>query len=667
MRVPLQILSLIALLLTVHANAQERFMVDTLHASYKVEHRSVIRSIGKLESTSGIIHGVVSPMGEGDPVRWSQGLPGVTTGADGSSAIYVRGGNVGNNLFSVDGVPVYGYSHILGMTTAIPSFVIQSASLSKGGFEGRYGNFTASHLNVITREPEVGRTHAEGTINTFLAGASMESPIRRDMSIIASARFSPLGLEYKALKNLLPEHLASIQDIRTSVGDLYSKFRWTIDSCSSLTASVILSLDRYGFSTRDDSMDAIGWDNQIAIVKYHRNSGRTEMEAQAYINRCGSMQRQEKMYHGTENRLSLLSSMLESALSADLSTGLSSGWKLDYGVKARYGMFALGPASNHFEKKTVLASTYAQASFDIHDRFLMNAVLRENCYYNFSDGMNNFSPDASISLRWNIVGALALEGYADYIHQYYHTLEGLPLGWSSDVIVPSGRTAESEVAYQGNLGFNLSLDRHFVLLGGYYKRMDNLVFYKYAQTLFSDAIAGWEHNIDLGSGNSFGTEFLYEYTGRDVYFRTAYTLSKTNREGFKTIYDGGRFHARFDRRHLLNMQSRWKGFNVALTLQSGHWENAAPLKYQIHIPGIDTEAEYYEGANNYHMPTVFRADVGYEMHFRTGKASHDVSIGVCNLTNHFNPFMLYFDASTETWKELALLPILPNFSWRVGF
>lgn len=38
-------------------------------------------------------------------------------------------------------------------------------------------------------------------------------------------------------------------------------------------------------------------------------------------------------------------------------------------------------------------------------------------------------------------------------------------------------------------------------------------------------------------------EFLYEYAGRDLYFRTAYTLSKTDREGFATVCDGGKSQA----------------------------------------------------------------------------------------------------------------------------
>lgn len=667
MKITPRLFSLLPLFLSGLTLAQETTWTDTLRAAVKTDTRSVMRTINKMESGADVLRGVVSPMGEGDPVRWSQGLPGVSTGADGSSAMYVHGGNMGNNLFSLDGVPVYSYSHILGLTTTIPSTVIESASLSKGGFEGRYGNYTAAHLNIVTRDPATDKVHAEGTLNNFLAGASAEAPLGHDMSFIASARISPIGLEYKAFSQLLPARLAAFQDIRAGVGDVYGKFNWTIDRRSSLSASTLLSLDQYGFTTGEGSRDALGWNNEIAILQYHRILDRTDMDAQAYVNRYGSMQRQEKNYHGADNILSLNSRMLEAALSADFSPQQYSVWKLDYGFKTRYSRFAMGPAGAHTGKGVMLVSCYAQATRDIPEKLHLQAVMRGNYYWNLSDGMMNLRPDASLSFKWNLSRSLALEGSADYVHQFYHTLEGLPLGWSSDVIVPSGRTAPPEYALQGNLGFSLVLGRHTASLGGYYKRMGNLVYYKYAQSLFTDAFAGWERSVDIGFGNSFGGEFLYEYLGRDLYFRTAYTLSKTDRVGFATICDGGKFHARFDRRHILNMQGRWKGFSLAMTLQSGHWENGAPLTYHIYLPGLESEAEYYEGVNNFHMPTVFRLDVGYERTFHTKRAKHTVNLGVCNVTNHFNPFMLYYDAQSEGWKMLALLPVMPNFSWRVTF
>ena len=89
--------------------AQDVELRDTLRAAIKVDTRKVARTIGGLSTDMKGIRSVASPLGEGDPIKWVQGLPGITTGAVGSSAFYVRGGNMGNNLFSIDGVPVYGY------------------------------------------------------------------------------------------------------------------------------------------------------------------------------------------------------------------------------------------------------------------------------------------------------------------------------------------------------------------------------------------------------------------------------------------------------------------------------------------------------------------------------------------------------------------------------
>ena len=35
--------------------------------------------------------------------------------------------------------------------------------------------------------------------------------------------------------------------------------------------------------------------------------------------------------------------------------------------------------------------------------------------------------------------------------------------------------------------------------------------------------------------------------------------------------------------------------------------------------------------------------------------------------NHFNPFTIYYDSDTKEWKELALLPVLPTFCYRIFF
>ena len=53
-------------------------------------------------------------MGEADVIKTIQLMPGVQSGTEGTSGIYVRGGGPDQNLFLLDGVPIYNANHLFG-------------------------------------------------------------------------------------------------------------------------------------------------------------------------------------------------------------------------------------------------------------------------------------------------------------------------------------------------------------------------------------------------------------------------------------------------------------------------------------------------------------------------------------------------------------------------
>ncbi len=48
-------------------------------------------------------------------------------------------------------------------------------------------------------------------------------------------------------------------------------------------------------------------------------------------------------------------------------------------------------------------------------------------------------------------------------------------------------------------------------------------------------------------------------------------------------------------------------------------------------------------------------------------AKHEIGLGVYNLLNRHNPFMLRYNPDTHAWNLISLLPILPSISWHVRF
>ena len=661
------IILLLASLTCVTALAQEAAWRDTLKAAVKTDTRRTEASLGRLQTGLEGIRGVVSPLGEGDPTRWAQSLPGVATGADGTTSMYVRGGGTGNNLFTMDGVPVYGYSHILGLTTIVPSGAIESAELGKGGFDGAESNFTAAHLRLISKTPEPTQRFSF-SVNNFLAGLEAEGPIGNKLSYFVSARISPLTYEYKAVHSFLPELLSGFDNFAADVGDVYGKICLQTGVRSGIDLSVLGSLDRYRFETPGVSRQSMGWHNLLGQLRFYRNGDKTKIEVRASANDYGNSQQEDKVYRFIWNQMSLTSRLREYTIAGSMRHQLGQNFALSEGLDARYAIFAPGQVGKDTPAtELVLAGAWLQADYSIKDKLSVKAAVRGHYYDNMKAEEKRYDPEASLLTKVNITKWLTLEISGDRLVQYYHTLEGLPVGWSLDMIVPSGATVAPETALQANAGLNAKAGGHTVSAGGFYKEMDKLVYYKYAQSLFSGAMADWENHVDIGKGTAYGAEFLYEYIGGDFYARMAYTLSKATRHDFAETNEGRPFHARFDRRHVLNAMASWRGFSAAFILQSGHWENGAAETYPMHIPGGIWEADYFAGVNNYHMPTVIRLDLGWQKEFKTGKLEHTVNLGVCNVTNHFNPFMLYFDPATESWKEIALLPIMPNFSWRVEF
>ena len=72
---------------------------------------AVVMSVEKLKT-------VPVMFGEADLIKALQLMPGVQSGSEGNSGMYVRGGGPDENLFLLDGVPLYNVSHMGGFFSA---------------------------------------------------------------------------------------------------------------------------------------------------------------------------------------------------------------------------------------------------------------------------------------------------------------------------------------------------------------------------------------------------------------------------------------------------------------------------------------------------------------------------------------------------------------------
>ncbi len=637
--------------------------------------------------------------GGADAIKFFQMLPGVSTGAEGSSAIYVRGGNLGNNLITLDGVTIYGSSHLLGFSSVYSPDIVSNVLFQIGGFTSDEGNLTSSHIRVSSLDGNMDKYHAGVSVSNFLIGADVSTPIIRDrLSFIASVRASPIGPELNAVKGL-SHAMDSIGNIKATVYDVFGKLKWRISKRQNASWSVFNSLDSYGYRYGVTSDDRMRWSNLIMNVSHDFEiNAHSRVHSSVSYNLFSSYQGMHKILDKNTNNIATRNPLREWAVQSTYSNTAADGIDFRGGLKARRGKFAPGTSTAYTGgltdpsmfgnikdvTETWLVTTHAQAEFSRPGKYQLRAAGRLNYYSSRRtatdhDNGEYLTPEVGFLARVNIVRSFGLEATADWTTQYYHTLEGIPLGWSLDMIVPTDASCKPEGATQYYAGAFFSNKGHRFNVGSYYKEMSNLTYFAEATELFNSAAASWRHNIKTGSGLSYGVEALYEVETDRFNGRIAYTLSKTDRQ-FKDINRGMRFPARFDRRHILNVSAEYTllrsvrremGISTLFTYQSGHHASINVWEYvgELLPTGEDqVSVEYYAGENAVRLPSYVRWDLGCFMRFGTG-TSHPwlVNVGVYNVLNRHNVYSVTYDTNERKWKQLSLFPIMPSLSWRMEF
>ena len=172
---------LLGLLLLVAAGSlQAQELRDTLDASRISAIREKMRNTtqtGLMHIESKQLNSGVAVFGSPDVIKKLQMLPGVAAGNELMSGLYVHGGDGNDNLYLLDGVPLYNISHFGGLFSSFNTDVIDNLDFYKSGFPARYGGRMSSVVDVETREGNLERYHGSFSLGLIDGRVQVEGPI----------------------------------------------------------------------------------------------------------------------------------------------------------------------------------------------------------------------------------------------------------------------------------------------------------------------------------------------------------------------------------------------------------------------------------------------------------------------------------------------------------
>lgn len=659
--------------------------------------------------------------GETDIIKAVQLLPGVQSGSEGTSGMYVRGGGPDENLFLLDGVPMYNVNHLGGFFSAFNSDAVKNISLYKGSFPAHFSSRLSSVLDITTNNGNDKEYHGGLSIGAISAKFNFEGPIIKEKTT-----FSISGRRTYADALLQPiiALATTMEGITEKVNagyyfyDLNAKVTHKFNDRSRLYASYYMGDDRiyarmqsgFSYTTREYLKMGYNWGNIVGSLRWNY-----ELNPKLFMNVTGSYTRyRNDMNIGMEfvdrNYLEEVavghnSGIQDFSARVDFDYTPSPDHAVKFGGQMLHHIFTPETQSLHLvdsmssinnRMDTVLGQSIIHAEemmIYAEDDWRINDWLKVNAGLNFTGFavQGTFYPSIQprLSGRILITDRLSAKvGYA-YMTQYLHLLSNSSISLPSDLWVPVTARIKPMNSNQvaAGLFYNL-LDSLNLSVEGYYKYMNNLLEYQDGASFFGSS-QGWEDKVAMGRGWSYGVEFLAQKTlGRFtgwLGYTWSHTDRKFDREG-NIINQGNTFPAKYDRRHDVSLVLTYK-FNekidasLSWVFSTGNACTLAMEDIDASEDGMDDDDYYYydrsipyvSSRNNYRMPNYHRMDVSVNFHKKLKYGKRTINISVYNLYNRQNPYLIYksyqygFMDDYQVLKQLSIFPIIPSISYSWHF
>ena len=663
-----------------------------------------------------------------DVVKTLQRMSGVQEGVELASGLYVHGGNGDENLFLLDGTPLYSANHSLGLFSSFNVDVVKNVDFYKSGFPARYGGRLSSVVDVRTKDGDMQQWKGLYRLGLLDGSFQLEGPVQKGRTSLN------IGLRRSWL-DLLTEpafYVASKLNkeedwrVRYNFHDLNLKLTHLLNERQRLSLTVYSGGD--SFTARDDwysgkdgytdteKMDnRLHWGNLNAALDWNVQLSPRLMGnfTAVYTRNRAEMSTWNEWAHGDETVYVDHNDHSTTSAIDDLGYRTLFDYRPQPRHHIRFGHdYTLHQFRPQTQQKLIYVNTderndtvcnnsrirqvghelnlYVEDMLTISDQWSMNAGVNLSLFH--VSGRNYASADPRLALKYQLRPNLSLKASYTVMSQYVHKISNTFLDFPTDYWVPSTERARPMHSRQLALGVYMQPSRNWTLsLEGYYKRTSHLLQYTNWTGLEPPA-EDWDKRVMDGQGLFYGVEADATYRTEHLRVDASYTLS-WNKRRFDEFYSHW-YYDKFDNRHKLNIAMRYElskkaEMYAAWCYHSGN-RMTLPTQYTLFatMPGFEDPrgSNYfgggsfywenrrdliYERPNNISLPAYHRLDIGFNLHHRTKHGHERIwNWSIYNAYCHLNTLWTTVredDNGKLYVKCHGYIPIVPSFSYTIKF
>lgn len=234
--------------------------------SVKAETKVDIEGLAKLP---GIL-------GSSDPLRFIRLLPSVQTGSEIDAGIHIQGCDHSHNLISIDGTPIYGASHLLGIFSVFnPAHFGTMNYGTTAGTLGRLGGYVDM---LPDRSIPSRSTKGDFSLGLVAAQGNLKLRTGDNSALSLSARRSFLNELYR------PFLTVDEDPFLYGFGDVNLGWAWAPSAKDRIYADAFYSSDAADYTSIENHLGVkMGWSNASAALHWQHRSAETLLKQSIFI------------------------------------------------------------------------------------------------------------------------------------------------------------------------------------------------------------------------------------------------------------------------------------------------------------------------------------------------------------------------------------------------
>ncbi|MBB5440168.1 hypothetical protein HDC92_003868 [Pedobacter sp. AK017] len=598
--------------------------------------------------------------GETDVMKRLQMENGIKALTEGSSGLFVRGGNADQNLILLDEAIVYNPSHLYGLVSVFNADAVNNLQVYRDYMPANYGGRLSSVIVNRMAEGNSKEFHLNGGINLMSARLAVEGPIVKDKgSFIVAYRRSLLDVFHSKFKLFNPNSVYY---------DINAKANYKLNRDNSVFYSVYLGKDHL-LSENSYTND---WGNLTSTLRWnHVFSSRVFLNVSAIYSNYSNLL---DLNADTLSQKSQWSTGVKDlTLKADYTYYRTPSNQIKFGLSGIYHQFSPGEMFNQeaFEfnisrDKSFESALYYSQQISLSKLFELNYGLRLGFFRNSEEKRNIFDgegnrlkkydhkffvkPEPRINISYLPTANQRFFVTYNLNYQYLQLIQNSTLAFSSlEPWVPASANIKPQRSNHFALGYRYSPANYLFSTSVYYKKLDNqLDLIGHAQIIRNPEV---RDQLRAGTSNAYGVEVEMNKTAGKFSGTVAYSYSRVYRK-ISDINFGERFVANYDIPHELKLTARYE-FNNSLSVQSFFtYSTGRPLTLPVGYYQHDgLNVPIFEGRNTSRFPDFSRLDVSAQYRLQShlsGRRSlqHTISIGAYNLYNRKNPLYYHLNSSS---------------------